>query len=358
MDRINQELIARQLGLSRATVSRSLANHPLVKTETRMEVLKTAERLGYQTSPGRALGRRRDGKTTTLGVLIGVPAADAAMATFPYILKGIRERAQHDEINFDVAYEAPETFSTDAHRRSILRKIRSADWRGAILIYPFPPATVGELAEKISIVSVLEDYAELGLDSIDVDNAAGTSRLVQLLAENGHKRIAYIAWRYPVVGHWTQQRFGGYAEAIFRLGLEFNANWVINVHKTGPEFHKATEIAREAARLVREEGVTAFVCTADHQAYHLHQNLRELGLRVPEDCSITGFDGIEPPLGQPQVTSLKVGHSEIGSSALTRLKRRMVEPGAPRRKILVEAQLIEGETLAPPRARQDAPSAG
>ena len=351
MDRINQELIAQRLGLSRATVSRSLANHPSVKPETRSEVLRLAEELGYQTSPARALGRRRDGKNTTIGVLIGVPAADAAMATFPYILKGIRERAEMDQLTIDVAYEAPETFSTDAHRRSILRKIRSADWRGAILIYPFPTATVGELAEKISIVSVLEDYAELGLDSIDVDNAAGTSSMVQLLAERGHTRIGFIAWRYAVVGHWTQQRFGGYAEGIFRTGLEFNQNWVINVHRNSRQLLTPVEIAREAARLVREEGVTGFVCAADHQAYHLHQNLRELGLRVPHDCSITGFDGIEPPLGQPQVTSLRVGHADIGNSALVRLSSRMLDPRAPRRKILVEASLVEGETLAHPPAR-------
>jgi LacI family transcriptional regulator len=350
MDRINQELIAQKLGVSRATVSRSLSNHPSVKPETRAEVLELAESLGYQTSPGRALARRRDGKPTTIGVLIGVPAADAAMATFPYVLKGIREHAEHDQITIDVAYEAPETFSTDAHRRSILRKIRSADWRGAILIYPFPPATVGELAEKISIVSVLEDYPELGLDSIDVDNASGTSNLVQLLASRGHRRIGFVAWRYPVVGHWTQQRFGGYAEAIFRHGLQFNQDWVLNVHKNSRPFLTWPELAAEAARLVKQEGVTAFVCAADHQAYHLHQYLRDLGLRVPEDCSITGFDGIEPPLGHPQVTSLKVGHADIGSSALVRLTSRMLDPRAPRRKILVEAQLIEGETLAPPRA--------
>jgi len=350
MERINQEYLAQKLGLSRATVSRSLANHPSVKPETRSAVLTLAESLGYQISPAQALARRRDGKQTTIGVVIGVPAADAAMVTFPYILKGIRERAEHDQLTIDVAYEAPETFSTDAHRRSILRKIRNADWRGAILIHPFPVATVGELAEKISIVAVLEDYAELGLDSIDVDNSAGIAKMVQLLAAKGHKRIGFIAWIYAVVGHWTHERFGGYASSIFRQGLEFNGNWVLNVHKNAPQYITPIEIAREAARLVREEGVTAFVCAADHQAYHLHQNLRALGLRIPEDCSITGFDGIEPPLGQPQITSLKVGHADIGTSALARLTSRMLDPRAPRRKILVEASLIEGETTAAPPA--------
>lgn len=350
MDRINQDYIAEKLKISRATVSRSLANHPSVKPETRDEVLQLAEQLGYQTSPARALSRRRSGKLPTIGVLIGVPAADAAMATFPYILKGIRERAELDKLNIDVCYEAPETFSTDLHRKNIFRRIRSAEWRGAILIYPFPSATVGDLAEKISIVSALEDYAELGLDSIDVDNAAGTSTMVQLLAEQGHKRIGFIAWRYAVVGHWTQQRFGGYAEGIFRHGLDFSTEWVINVHKHSKQFQTPAEIAKEALRLMREQKVTAWVCAADHQAYHLHQQLNTMGVKVPDDCSITGFDGIEPPLGQPQITSLKVGHGDIGSSALARLMNRMQDPRAPRRKILVEASLIKGETLAPPRS--------
>lgn len=350
MERINQELIAAKLKLSRATVSRSLANHPSVRPETRDEVLRLAEEMGYQTQPVRAFNRRKSKKHLTVGVLIGVPTANAAMATFPYILKGIRERAEFDRLSLDVVYEPPEMAGTASHTKDILRRIRSEEWRGAILIYPFSTNIVRELAEKISVVSVLQDYPETGLDSIDVDNASGTASLVKLLADRGHRRIGFAAWKYPVMGHWMEQRFSGYVAELFKQGLEFNQNWVLNIHRNAKPLDTPEEIAREAASLMKKERVTAWICAADHQAYHLIQGLRELGLSIPEDGSIAGFDGIEAPLGFPQVTTLKVGHAEIGASALARLSNRILNPKSPRRKILVEASLVEGSTLAPPPA--------
>ena len=79
------------------------------------------------------------------------------------------------------------------------------------------------------------------------------------------------------------------------------------------------------------------------------QDLAARGIRVPEDCSVTGFDGLEPPAGLRRATSMRVPHEHIGSSALTRLVNRMAHPASPRRKILVEAELVAGETIAPPR---------
>jgi LacI family transcriptional regulator len=349
MSRINQERIARQLKISRATVSRSLNNHPSISAETRDSVLQLAAQFGYRSSPGRTLHRRRSGKPLTIGVLIGVSPANTALSTFPYILKGIQERATMDRIAVDICYQDPMLLAPDAPRQPIFRQIRAADWRGALLIYPFPHKAVEMIARKISTVALLEDYPEIGLDSIDVDDIAGIVGLVRLLAERGHRRIGYAAWRYPVTAHWTLRRFGAYAEGIFGEGLDFHPEWAINVHKNSPALEPPA-LAREVARLTREAKVTAWVCAADHQAYHLVQDLRALGLNVPRDCSVTGFDGIEPPPGAPRLTSMRVAHEDIGSSALVRLTSRMLNPQAPRRKILVEASLVPGETVAAPPA--------
>ncbi len=80
------------------------------------------------------------------------------------------------------------------------------------------------------------------------------------------------------------------------------------------------------------------------------KELNARGLAVPADVSITGVDGLEPPPGFPRATSMRVPHEQIGSSALTRLINRIERPTAPRRKILVEAELVQGETIAPPRS--------
>jgi LacI family transcriptional regulator len=349
MPSINQELIAARLNISRTTVSRSLANHPAISAETRAKVHSMAEELGYRQSPGRAVRRRAKGsRALTIGVLIGIPAEDVVMATFPHILKGIRDRAEMERVKVDVYYQAPGDFRPDESRQSVFRHIRNGDWRGTILIYPFAEAAVEMISRKISTVAVLESYSQPGIDIIDTDDASAILALVECLRAAGHRRIGFVSWTYPIGGHWVARRFSGYVEALFMHGLEFNPEWVLNVHKNSARLTPA-QVAETVAGQVRDAGVTAWVCAADHQAYPLMRDLQARGIRVPEDCSITGFDGLEPPAGLRRATSMRVPHEHIGSSALTRLVNRIHHPQAPRRKILVEAQLVEGETIATPR---------
>jgi len=347
MSAVNQELIAQRLNLSRATVSRSLANHPAISAETRRRVQDMAAKLGYQQTPGRAARRGKKSRTFTVGVVIGVPRENVTMATYPHILKGIRARAEIERVTVDVCYQPPEDIDTEANRQPLIRQIRNNDWRGAILIHPFPVAAVAMIANRISTVSALESYNEPGIDIIDTDDAPAILELVLRLSRAGHRRIGFVSWTYPVGGHWVARRFSGYVEALFYQGLEFRPEWVINVHKNAPRLLPPA-VSETVARLFAQDKVTAWVCAADHQAYPLMQDLQSRGIRVPEDCSVTGFDGLEPPAGLRQATSMRVPHEHIGSSALTRLVNRISHPAAPRRKILVEAQLVEGETIATP----------
>lgn len=349
MTTVNQELIARRLNLSRATVSRSLANHPAISTETRRRVQDMAAELGYKQTPGRAARRGNKSRTFTIGVIIGVPSENVTMVTYPHILKGIRDRAEIERVSVDVCYQAPGDFDTDASRQEIFRQIRNNDWRGTVLIHPFPEPAVAMISSRISTVSVLESYNEPGIDIIDTDDAPAIVDLVLRLSAAGHRRIGFVSWTYPVGGHWVARRFSGYVEALFYQGLEFQPAWVINVHKNSPRL-TPPEVSETVARLFREERVTAWVCAADHQAYPLMHDLSARGIRVPEDCSITGFDGLEPPPGLRRATSMRVPHEHIGSAAVTRLVNRIQHPASPRRKILVEAELVEGKTIAPPGA--------
>lgn len=347
MSSINQELIAQRLQISRTTVSRSLANHPAISADTRARVLAAAEELGYRQSPGRAARRGKKSRTFCIGVVIGIPRENVEMVTFPHILKGIRDRAEIERVTVDVAYQAPEDLNVEASRQTMIRQIRANDWRGAILIHPFPEPAVAMIGRRLSTVSVLESYSEPGIDIIDTDDAPAVLDLVLRLSAAGHRRIGFVSWTYPVGGHWVARRFSGYVEALFYQGLEFRPDWVINVHKNSPRLLPA-DVSATVARIWKDDQVTAWVCAADHQAYPLIHDLKARGIRVPEDCSITGFDGLEPPAGLPRATSMSVPHEHIGSSALTRLVNRIQNPTSPRRKILVEAQLVTGETIAPP----------
>jgi LacI family transcriptional regulator len=322
-------------------------NHPAISADVRAKVQAMAEKLGYRKSPGRIGRRSKTSASLTVGVMIGVPAGNVVMATFPYILKGIRERAEVEHVKVDVYYQAPGDFHPEAGRQPVFRHMRANDWRGTILIYPFAESAVEMIAQRVSTVAVLESYSQPNIDIIDTDDASAILTLMETLLRAGHTRIGFLSWDYPIGGHWVARRFSGFVEAIYLHGLEFHPEWVINVHKNSPRL-SPSQVADVVEQKIRQEKVTAWVCAADHQAYPLIQDLQVRGLRVPEHCSITGFDGLEPPSGVRRVTSMKVPHEHIGSSALTRLINRIEHPTSPRRKILVEAELVAGETIAAP----------
>jgi LacI family transcriptional regulator len=298
--------------------------------------------------------RHSGGTVISVEVLIGVPAGKVATATFPLILKGIcdraeveaRERPEIGSIRIAVRCQAPGEFHPEA-ANTVPRRAARGELRGAILVYPFAESAVESILQRYCAVSVLESYGGLGIDVIDTDDEAAISSLVGSLADAGHTRIGFLSWDYPVDGHWVLCRFNGFAAGLGARGLKLNRDWVINVGP-GPRMDPG-QVAEKAARAVMESGVTAWVCAADHQAYPLIQSLRERGIRVPQGCSVTGFDGLEPPAGCPRATSVRVAHEHIGSSALTRMVNRIMYPSSPPRKILVNAQPVRGETIAAPR---------
>ena len=289
-----------------------------------------------------------------INVMVGIPAENAVFATYPLIIKGIRKRAEIEtrerpelgEIKVSVHHLSPEAFHPEIDGHRMLRS-KTSGRRGTLFIYPYEESAVEAISQRLMTVSVLESYSRLGIDFIDTDDARGISTMVRHLHAKGHTRIGFVSWKYPIAGHWVARRFGGYAEALADLGIGMRRDWVMNVFDGVPRI-TPEEVLASVARHTRESGVTAWVCAADHQAYHLIRNLGAEGIRVPEQCSVTGFDGVEPPAGLRRVTSMRVPHEHIGSSALTRMVNRIVYPSSPQRKILIESQLVPGETASTP----------
>lgn len=343
--KLNQDDLARRLGISRTTVSRSFSNHPAINPETRARVLALAEELGYRYSVPRSGQARERLRTKTLGILIGTPRLEDETAnTFQAILKGISERAATDRISLDVTYVDPARIDLSSRNCLILQRIRTGHWDGMILVFPFPDEAIEFLAKRLMAVSIIEYYADHGIDCIDIDQAVGIFGLIRHLESIGHRRIGFLTWRYSIETPWAYRRFGAYAESLQRLGLDYRPEWSINVGRR--EQYDPEACARRVAELVRHKGVTAWVCAADHQAFQLIKDLEKLGIRVPEDCSITGFDGVEPPPGAKPLTTVMVPYEDIGVSAVIRLRGRIEHPSAPRRHNLVAGRVIIGQTTA------------
>jgi LacI family transcriptional regulator len=342
MARVNQHLIAQRLSLSQTTVSRALANHPAINAETKALVWNLAAQLGYQMPPPRARLGGAGSEPGVIGVLIAIPARQRGHAeTSQQVLRGVAERSSTDVVTLDVVYQEP----SDHDPRIIQRRLRQSRWRGAILVHPMTDEVVDIISKTVPAVSVVENYRCNYIDSVDVDQIEAISAQVRRLHELGHTRIGFLSWVYDVPTPWVHHRFGSYVETLFQLGLEFDQRQVLNLRPE--ERMDADAVADRTVEAIRA-GTTAFVCAADHQAYEMHRLLAARGVAVPRDCSLTGFDGIEPPPGQAPVATVRVPYDELGRSAFHQLMRRIEHPLAPRRHVLVDGELVEGYSVAPP----------
>lgn len=341
MPTANQHEIARILNLSQPTVSRSLANHPAINAETKALVWETAVRLGYQQKVSQLRKGGRSSKPLVVGIVISIPHQyQSKSETFQLVLKGISEKSASENILLDVLHHEPK----DVQSKALLRRIKQAGWHGCILFHPMSPEVVRTIGRTVATVSIIENYKNGHIDCVDVDQSEGICGMVRRLVEVGHRRIGFYSWVYQLETPWVQHRLGSFVEGLYRHGLRFSAEDCINIHLT--DSLEPKEAAARAAGLVRQ-GVTAFCCAADHQAYSLMADLEAHRLRVPRDCSVTGFDGVDPPPGLPPVATVGVPYGELGRSAINQLLRRLEQPTAPRRHLLVDGETITGKSVKP-----------
>ena len=346
MAKLNQKLIAEKLQLSTTTVSRCFTNHPKINPETRAKVFKLAAELGYSYSIQRNANPKRTTDRKKIAVIVGVEEkyrdqTDPAEE----LIAGIAEKTAAEKLDFEVFYVDPTVFSPKSRARQIIKGVTCLDWKGVVLIYPLQEESVSNIMAKFPTVSVLEDYDNCEVDCINQDQVRGISRMIQRLYDLGHRKIGFLSWKYAVHAPWVERRLGAYVENIYRLGLDLDTDLILNVK---PHEQIPLETLADIVAEKQKDGVTAWVCAADHQAYRLYSDLEERGLKVPQDISLTGFDGIAPPPGQSQVTTIRIPFKDIGISAVNSLLHKIDHPVSNRRNIQVSGVVIEGETTAPP----------
>jgi LacI family transcriptional regulator len=347
ISKVNQEYLAERLGLSRTTVSRCFTNHPKINPETRAKVFRLASEIGYSYSAPRNGEKKKDTARNVIAVLVGMPASQIrTVDTAAEIFAGISEKIAAESLEMQLHYVDPAGFMPSPRPRKILPNVNSARWRGILLLYPFQLEAVRNIRSKFPVLSILDDYDEIEVDCVDADQNHGIRKMVHHLYSLGHREIGFLTWKYRVAAGWPERRLGAYVESLIHFNLPLRQENILNARPK--EEIPLEELAECVIRRVRA-GVTAWVCAADHQAYHLIGKLREKGLRVPEDVSLTGFDGVPPPPSMPQLTTVQVALRDIGLSAVHSLLRKIDNPAAQRRHILVTGKVITGETTTAPR---------
>jgi LacI family transcriptional regulator len=196
------------------------------------------------------------------------------------------------------------------------------------------------------LVSLVEQFDHEGIDCVDVDHYKGISGAVGHLVEKGHRRIGFFTRRYEVEASWSFRRYAAFVEKMARLQLPVAAMDVLNVFPSAI-LDPDSSIDHAAART--RDGVTAWVCAADHQAYDLIRGLQHRGLRVPEDVSVTGFDGIATPDGCPGLGTVQIPFREIGATGTQRLVERVRKRFGSNQHVLIDCPFKGGGSVGVPR---------
>src|SRR5580704_3536107 len=312
--------VAREAGVSVATVSRVFNNSGPVHEETRARVREVAGALRY--SPNSAARSLITAKSNTLGVLL----PDLYGEFFSEVIRGIDQTAQHNGYHVLVS----SSHETQEHIEGAIRAMRG---RVDGLIVMSPDIDGSTLAANLpdSLPVVLLNCAVDGTsyDAISVDNFGGAYAMVRHLLTTGGTRVAIITGSSR--NYDARERLRGYRAALRDAGAEQQEGWEIAGDFTETGGYRA---AREIAALSPRP--TAVFAANDAMAIGALSAFREVGLRVPEDIAVAGFDDI--PMARymsPPLTSVHVEISELGARAMGVLLAAVHEKNRHERQQLV-----------------------
>jgi len=351
MSEVSQQGIADALGISRATVSRCFTNHPGINPTTRAKVFQLAAEIGYQHQETRTPSSKRTKKKINICALICTDSEEYFRGDYhnpgEQILAGVTEQAQLVNANVEVHLIPPEADSLDHPKLKEIASLRKRKTSGVLLIYPFAEAIIEELSPRFPLVSLVDQLEHTSIDCIDVDHYNGIGTVIDHLVDLGHRRIGFYTRDYPVEASWSYRRYSAFIEKMARLQLPIAHTDLIGMF---PRTKKTVEQSIDEVAERTSQGVTAWVCAADHQAYDLINGLKKRGINVPRDVSITGFDGVEESKKKPSLTTIKIPFREIGMSGTKRLSERIQKRFHESRHVYISGSLQKGKTTTNPKA--------
>jgi DNA-binding LacI/PurR family transcriptional regulator len=330
--------VAREAGVSVATASRALNGLDVVNPQTRERVLAVVEELGFAPSP--AARRLSLGRTLTVGVVVSFLTRPQAAER----LRGVDAVLTDSE--FDLVIYNVESVAKRDHYLSTLAHSQRTD--GLVIVSLPPPDAAIAALERSPVPVVFIDVhvpAIAAMPRIVGDDVAGGALAARHLLDLGHRRIAFIgdAAEDPFGFTSSHDRQGGLTRELAAAGVAIPPDWI------GHGAHGRYE-ARDLARrmLVSESRPTAIAAASDTQALGVIAAAGELGLRVPDDLSVIGYDDIEAAdyVGLTTVAQQLFESGRRGAEILlAEIERPSSEPAVVR----LEPQLVVRATTAPPK---------
>ena len=322
--RITLDCIAAETGLSKYSVSRAISGKSGVSDETREKVLAVCEKLGYKKKKPEH-GRKRV-------VLFMLPQCDIRDTAFwMKVIMGAEETLAREGYALHIKVISE---SEDNLRESEIEEaagIIFGGYRSLSYLDKVMPC------ERPLLVLTYPPYDMFPYDTMHVADREGAFYLTEQLIRMGHKRIGYYGSLERLS---MRKRFEGVRNAADELGAEIAYVWDDEKFLDGSEFFE-----KELLRLKdMNELPPLIMCSTDVYAERLIFHLNRLGIEVPEDISVTGFNSDLADLWKIPLTSMGIDKKEYGSMAGGYLLDRIENPGQPVRRFSIVPSFVKGET--------------
>lgn len=325
---MNMSQIAKIVGVSIATVSRTFNEPDKVRPEIRNKILEIARQNNYIYNANAADLKRR--KSNTIGVLfptnIGVLFADTLMA--------IHEKIQERLMSLIIG----NTMYNKAKEKQLVKQFLERRVAGII----FTGYGLGQerlihdlMAQNISCVVTYELLDDPKINYVGFDNFKAAYDVTNYLISLRHSRIGLIIGPYEKMGR-VMKRFKGYQQALEESGIEFDPTLVIS---TEPGLLEGTQAMKQLLALPKPP--TAVFAVSDYLAIGALKSIKQAGLKVPENISLVGFDGLEfAAYCDPPLTTVRVPANKMGRLAVNILLDTIDQDVSQPKQYCLDADLI------------------
>lgn len=325
--------VARLAGVSVATVSRTLKNPERVLPQTRDRVNAAVDQAGYR--PNLMAVQFRSRRTGNLVIL--VPAI--ANTFFARVISGAQQAAQSAGYRLLLcdtqgreAIEQEFAALVYAHQADGVIQLRASD--------PFQSLPAG--TEALPLVNACEVIKGARHPTISLDNRAAAQAMTEHLIGLGHRRIGII--KGPRSSPLTLDRVAGYQDALREAGIALDPTLVCH-----GDFTLKAGYDGAGAMLTRAERPSALFCENDEMAIGALTRIKQMGLRVPEDISLVGFDDIPfAAYCDPPLTTISQPAEAFGQKAVQMLIALIEKKPLAERHVQLPFELtVRGSTAAP-----------
>lgn len=323
--------IADRYGVSVATVSKALNDQKDIGRKTKEEIQKIAKEMGY--APNAAAKELKTNRTHNIGVLFVDEGHNGLTHNyFAHVLDSFKNKAEKSGYSIAFINSCKESKG----RLSYLNQCRSRGFDGVVIAcVDYQDEEVIELLRsEIPVVTI--DYVFNDTINVISDNNTGMKELVQYIISKGHKKIAYIHGEgsSPV----TRSRLLSFKKTCEDNGVSVPKEYVCEA--TFRDVAKAYKQTEELLQL--ENPPSCIIYPDDFAAFGGINAINDNGLRIPEDISVAGYDGVE--LGQcykPQLTTIIQDTDKIGGEAAARLIEQIEKPETS----LIEVVVVRGKVF-------------